>query len=94
LYTPASLAGERDVAMLLSYRQRGLRVEGMETQVLRVRVVTFRPDLLVLDVVDRLAISEAVGSGSRVALPRGAPTQHRITLVKRDGDWLVSRVVS
>lgn len=93
LYTPSASAGDRDVAMLRAYRQRGLRVEGLETQVVRVRVVTHQPDRLVVDVVDRLAGSVAVGSEGRVRLPRGAAIQHRITFVHRAGEWRVARVI-
>lgn len=95
LYTRSASAGDRDVAMLQAYLRRGLHVESMQTQVLAVRVVDEEPDRLVLDVVDRLSSSQAVGPGGRVVLPRAAAAaEHRITLVQHAGEWRVARVVA
>lgn len=83
LYAPGSAAGRADAAMLRAWRDRGLRVEGLEMQLLSVQVRRRTSDRLVLDVVDRLV--------TRAPLPSDLPTQHVITMRVSDGEW---RVVS
>lgn len=92
LYTAASVAGRRDVAMLRAWSARGLRVTGLRTQLLRVDVRVGTPDRLVLGVTDRVAGGIAVPAG--VALPRDAPTRHVVTLRRVAGEWRVSSVRS
>lgn len=84
LYTSGSAAGRADAAMLRAWRDRGLRVDGMEMQLLSVDVRRRSPDLLVLDVVDRLV------AGS--LLPADLPTRHVITLRVVAGEWRVAEV--
>ena len=86
--------GERDVRLLRRYADRGLRVEGLRTQVLAWSVVARRPDRLVLRVTDRLVGGVAVRSdgSTRARLPADRPTERRLTLVRREGRWLMARV--
>jgi hypothetical protein len=93
LYAPGSAAGARDVRMLRQWRDRGLRVEGMQTQVLGVEVVAQSPDRLVLVVTDRLARAVAAGRGHRVVLPADGATSRRMTLGLVDRVWRVTSVL-
>lgn len=107
LYAPGSAAGEVDVAMLRRWRERGLAVAGLRTQVLGVRVLDVAPselggppDQLVLAVTDRLAAGQAVPlTGPRrrdpaLSLPSGdLPTRRAVTLSRDDGSvWRVVEV--
>ena len=94
LYLPGSSAGERDLQLLRRYADRGLRVEGLRVQVLAWSVVARRPDSLVLRVTDRVVGGVAVASdgSTRARLPADRPTERRLTLVRREGRWLMSRV--
>jgi hypothetical protein len=68
LYADGSVAGRRDVAVLLSYRSRGLRVVGLTTQLLDVRSEPGPAGAVVLRVTDRLAGRRPRASlGGRVA---------------------------
>ncbi len=72
LYADGSIAGRRDVAVLRSYRARGLRVVGLTTQLLDVRSEhRTQRARSILRVTDRLAGAVAVGRGRRVRLPAG-----------------------
>ena len=93
LYTAGSAAGQRDAVMLARWQDRGLRVEGMQTQVLAARVVDHAAGRLVLVVTDRLARAVAVGPGRRVVLPSDGATTRRVTLHLVDGVWRVASVL-
>lgn len=90
LYAPGSVAGRRDVAMLRSWSARGLRVDGLRTQLLDVDVRRRTPDRLVLAVTDRLASGVAEPAG--LALPRDRPSRHVVVLRVVEGEWRVSAV--
>jgi hypothetical protein len=95
LYADGSGAGAADVRLLRDYRRRGLRVEGMTTQVLALRVTHRSPDGLEVVVTDRVVGAEAVraaGSGAVVALPVGRPSTRRVVLVREGATWLVAEV--
>jgi hypothetical protein len=89
LYVPRSTAGERDAARLSRWLDRGLRVRRLETQVLRVRVVAERRDVVLLAVTDRVARAD-LGSGLR--LPDDAPSTWRIRMRRVAGEWRVAAV--
>jgi len=93
LYTAGSAAGERDASMLLRWRERGLRVEDMQTQLLATQVVAQTADRLVLVVTDRLASAVAVGRGPRALLPADQPTTRRVTFRRVGARWLVASVL-
>ncbi len=88
LYTPRSVAGERDVAMLERWRARGLVVRGLDMQVLSIDEVARAPDRWELAVVDRVVGATVAG----VALPNDAPTSRTVVLHRVGGEWLVSSV--
>lgn len=94
LYVAGSAAARSDVHVLAAYRQRGLVVEGIRTQVLALRVLEQLPRRLRLRVTDRLAAAVAVGPGTRVVLPRDRPDTRRLTLLRgADGSWRVAAVL-
>lgn len=88
LYVPGSRAGKADVAMLSRWRERGLRVRGMRTQVLAAAVRVRGPDRVVLVVTDRLVGAVAVPGGE--PLPRDQPTTRRLELRRVGGRWLLA----
>ena len=69
-------------------------MEGLRIQVLAWSVVARRPDRLVLRVTDRLVGGVAVrpDGSTRARLPADRPTERRLTLVRREGRWLMARV--
>jgi hypothetical protein len=91
LYVTGSRTGSADVALLRGYRSRGLRVAGMRTQVLVVRVVHRADHRLALLVTDVLAGGFASGVGDhRWALPHDRPSTHRVVLVRSGHVWRVA----
>lgn len=93
LYTPGSVAGLRDVAMLRAWTERGARLTGLTTQVLRLQVLVERPRRLVLVVTDRVAQVQA----GPAALPQDRPSTRRLVLTRpprgtTDGSWCVESV--
>lgn len=92
LYAPGSRAGTADLAMLRAWRERGLRVVGMQMQLLSVSVRSDTDRRLVLVVSDRLASAVAVGDGVRRPLPRDAASTRRLVLVRAAGEWRMAQV--
>ncbi|MEI2810884.1 MAG: hypothetical protein V9F00_12020 [Nocardioides sp.] len=92
LYIPGSAVGRRDQRVLRDYRARGLRVEGMQTQILELRILHTSEDRLELAVTDRLAGAVAVGESGRWRLPRDVASAQRVVLVRARGQWLVASV--
>jgi hypothetical protein len=93
LYVTGSRAGRADVRLLRAWTERGLRVEGLRTQLLGLRIVSQRQDRLVLRVTDRLVAGEAVGEAGRTPLPRDRADTRVLTLVRAsDGVWRVAEV--
>jgi hypothetical protein len=91
LYVPGSGAGHADVAMLRSWRERGLRVEGSRMQLLDLDVRRASAGRLELVVTDRLTGAVAVGPGVRLPLPRDGFTTRRVVLVREQGEWRVAQ---
>lgn len=92
LYADGSGAGAADVRLLRDYGRRGLRVEGMTTQVLGLRVAARSPGRLELVVTDRVVGAEAVGSGAPVSLPVDRPSTRQVVLVREGAGWVVAEV--
>lgn len=85
-------AGVADVRLLRRYADRGLRVEGLTTQLLAVTVLEHAPGRWRLRVTDRLAGGVAVRDGRRVRLPRDEPDTHVVVLTREEGGrWRVAR---
>jgi hypothetical protein len=90
MYVEGSRTGAADVRLLRHYRERGLSVAGLTTQVLAMDVVSASPSRLVLVVTDRLAGGRAVGGGAApVALPSDRASTRRVVLRRDGGRWLV-----
>lgn len=95
LYTARSTAGSSDVALLRRYVARGLRVRDMRMQLLGVRVLTRRPQVIALEVVDRLDDAVVVRAGdwrTSRRLPSDGATTHRLVLRLVEGRWRMARV--
>lgn len=93
LYLPDSAALERDLSMLVRWRERGLRVERMQTQVLALQVVAESTDRLELVVTDRLARAVAAGRGQRAVLPADGVTTRWVTLRRVGEVWRMASVL-
>lgn len=92
LYTPLSVAGRHDRAMLRAWAARGLVVRGLRTQLLAVQVLAHTRSSWTLRVTDRLVGGLAVGPGVRRPLPRDGATTRTVRLRLVDGAWLVASV--
>ena len=93
LYVDGSAAGTADLRLLRAYLRRGLRVEGMRMQLLRVEVLHDDPARLRLRVTDRLTGAVAVGRGTRVELPRDAASTRVVELRRTAAaPWRVAEV--
>lgn len=93
LYVAGSAAGAADLALLQRYRDRGLRVAGMRTQLLSVTVTERRPARWAMRVTDRLEGAVAVHGRQRIQLPRDTSSTHLITMQRApDGRWQVAAV--
>jgi hypothetical protein len=91
LYVAGSRTGAADRAVLRGYRDRGLRVTGMRTQVLAVRLLRESGRRLVLLVTDVL-VDAVAGDARRArwALPHDRPSTRRVVLVRDRGTWRVA----
>jgi len=92
LYTPGSLAGEHDVAMLRRWLDRGLTVGGLRTQVLSLHEVSRSADRWVLTVTDRVVGAVAVTEHGSLALPTDTATTRSVILGRRADRWVVASV--
>ena len=92
LYTPGSVAGRHDRAMLRAWVARGLVVRQLRTQLLSVRELAHRGSAWTLLVTDRVAGGVAVGAGVRRRLPQDRATTRTVTLRRVHGDWRVASV--
>ena len=92
LYTPGSVAGRRDRAMLRAWARRGLVVQDLQTQLLSVRELEHTSSTWTLEVTDRLAGGVAVAPGVRRPLPADRATTRTLWLRRVDGAWLVAAV--
>jgi hypothetical protein len=92
-------AGERaaraDIGVLRSYRERGLRLEGMLLVRESCRVTASSRQRVTIDVVDRLGpTSVRQADGRRLDLPRDRPTRRTVVLERVGDVWRVAAVVS
>lgn len=92
VYTPGSRVLQHDRALLLRYRQHGLRVVGLHLRVLALREDTGRDGRVVLWVRDQVTDGTLVGATGRRPLPGDAADARAITLRRSDGRWLISAV--
>jgi hypothetical protein len=92
LYTPGSVAGRHDRAMLRAWTSRGLVVRGLQTQLLAVRELRRTAATWTLRVTDRLAGGTAVGTGVRLPLPTDTASTRILHLQMVRGRWRLSAV--
>ncbi|MDR7255184.1 hypothetical protein J2X46_004186 [Nocardioides sp. BE266] len=92
LYADGSRTGAADAKLLRHYLARGLRVEGLTTQVLALEVVDQTGRRLVLEVTDRVVGGSAVGGPTPIALPADRASTRRVVLVRPAERWLVAEV--
>jgi hypothetical protein len=92
LYTAGSVAGHRDREMLRAWLDRGVRVRGLDTQVLEVTEVSRTRGRWVLQVTDRIASGIAAGRALQQPLPRDTASTTTVTLRRVAGRWLVASV--
>ena len=93
VYTPGSpeLAADRQV--LAAYAARGLRVDRVSLQLLRVQVLQEKPDGVRLRVVDVLRpVRVRTDDGGWRDLPRDEPTVRTIALRLTQGGWRIARI--
>lgn len=89
LYVADSPTGRADARMLSAYVDRGLRVEGLATQVLALEVIDESADGLTVRVTDRVVGGVVLGEAVSKPLPRDRPTTRTLALQRVDGAWLV-----
>ncbi|HET6151555.1 MAG TPA: hypothetical protein VFE15_01290 [Marmoricola sp.] len=92
LYLPGSVAGRRDVTLLADYLRRGLRVHGMQMQVLSARVVLDEATVLRLEVTDRLGPTSVGSSSGWQLLPADRASRRMVELRRYQGRWVVAAV--
>ncbi|MCX6405575.1 MAG: hypothetical protein NTV28_01510 [Propionibacteriales bacterium] len=83
---------EADAQVLRSWTDRGLRLEGMAQQRTSCRVVERSSREVVLDVVDRLGPTRAVGDQRVHRLPSDQPTRRTVVLTWTADGWRVGAV--
>ena len=84
-----------DIEMLRSYRERGLRLEGMLLVREACRVTARSRQRVTLGVVDRLGpTSVRTEGGRRQDLPRDGPTRRSVVLERVGDVWRVAAVES
>lgn len=93
LYIRGSRSGARDHRMLRQYVDRGLRIDGLRTQLLRAQVIEHDRRRLVVIVTDRLLPATAVGDDTRADLPAGNVQTRQVTLKASAEGWRVAESV-
>jgi hypothetical protein len=81
IYVPGSLPWRSDHALLSSYREQQIRVEGLRVQIDSSTIARRTPTTVTLKTTDHLAAGQAVDqAGAKTPLPPGTPTTKLITL--------------
>ena len=92
LYVDDSRTGRADARMLAAYVERGLRVEGLTTQVLALEVLDNTGDELTVRVTDRVVGGAVAGDAHASPLPRDRPSTRTLALRRVAGTWLMVAV--
>ncbi len=94
IYVPGSPPWSADRALLTSYRNQHIRIEGLRMQIEAVTVETPTKTTVVLRIVDRLISGTAItASGHRTPFPPGQPTTRRLTLTAHT-TWRISAITT
>ncbi|RZU12261.1 protein kinase-like protein [Kribbella rubisoli] len=81
IYVPGSTPWRSDHALLSSYREQQIRVEGLRVQIDSSTIARRTPTTVTLKTTDHLAAGQAVDqAGAKTPLPPGTPTTKLITL--------------
>ena len=81
IYVPGSSPWRSDHALLSSYREQQIRVEGLRVQIDSSTIARRTPTTVTLKTTDHLAAGQAVDqTGAKTPLPPGTPTTKLITL--------------
>lgn len=84
VYVPGSSPWKADRALLASYRNQKLRVQGLRITIQSTTVTTRTPTTVTLRTTDHLTAGDFVDqTGTRTPLPPGPPTTRLITLTTR-----------
>lgn len=99
LYVDRAPAATSDVAMLDRWIDRGLRVQGLAMQVLRLDVIGRGDGWWRLRVTDRVSSADVVGPGMEGELvgpetPPGAARTRVLELREQDGTWRMASVTT
>lgn len=96
LYVVGAPAARAERQMLRAWSERGLRVEGLTNQLLRVEVLDHRHGRWDLEVVGRLEAGRVLSdTGPDLALPYDAARTTRVVLVRGSGGkWVVESLSS
>jgi hypothetical protein len=92
LYLRGSEAGRADARMLRAYREHGLVVRRLVTQVFAVRVLRSDGTALQVRVFDRVAGGEVLDHGDVEPLRSSPPATRTITFRRDAGTWRVAEV--
>ena len=87
-------AARADASVLRSYRERGLRLDGMVLVRESCRVTKRSRHRVILDVVDHLGPTQVHGDDGRRDLPRDRPTRRTVVLERVGDVWRVAAVGS
>lgn len=86
-------AARADLTVLRSYRERGLRLDGMRLVRASCRVTNRSAERVTLDVVDRLGPTWVESAdGMRRELPRDRPTRRAVVLARVDDVWRIAAI--
>ncbi|GAA1582794.1 hypothetical protein GCM10009804_44160 [Kribbella hippodromi] len=95
VYVPGSSPWQADRALLSSYRDQQLRVQGLRIQIDKAVITRRTPTSIALKTTDHLTGGQAVDrAGTITRLPPGAPTTRLITLtISRPGQpWRIAAI--
>lgn len=93
VYMRDAAGAHADRRTLSEYRRRGWRFVALEHEILAVDVQSRRKNLMVLEVVDRIARARvAHTSGSSIELPRDRATRHVVTVHRTKDGWRIGRI--
>lgn len=92
VYAPGSAVLRRDRRLLAAYERRGVRLQDVRLELVRVRLVARDPGRARLRVVDRLTRPTAHTEVGEVTLPQDLPTRRLIVLVRHGGEWRIAAV--
>ncbi len=92
LYVSGSSAAAADLAIMDTYRERGLRVQRISQQFFSVQVLAVQPARIKLRTVERFAGGLVLGEGRCQQLAPTFPVRREVALVHDGNRWRVESV--